>query len=152
MRPRHYMPDPHDGENFLMIDAPSATVRSSLFVSGGDIRRISFTNDLSFSCGLDIPVQVPGYGTVPVDIGYGAAFMVFVQAADLHLTLERKNFTQMLDAAVRCRRAVGRTASAGCPKDAAAQWLLPDPNKHTRKAGKHTGVALLYRVWRRRAV
>lgn len=109
---------PHEGENTLIIDAPSATVCASIFVKEQEIQRISFTNDISFSCGLGLPIQVPGYGTVRVDVGYGAAFMVFVHASDLGLSLGRENFSQMLAAAALCRRAVMEQLDVCHPADA----------------------------------
>lgn len=117
---------PCEGENRLVVDAPSATVQVSVFMEQGYIQRIAFTNDLSFACGLSLPVQVPGYGTIPADVGYGAAFMVFVRAADLGISMGRQHFPEMLQAAAACRRAVMEQLDIRHPLD---------PDKSLRRNG-----------------
>lgn len=131
----------HDGENTLIVDTPAATVRVSIFIENQEVQELSFANDVSFSCGLGLPVQVPGYGTIHVDIGYGAAFMVFVRAADLGIRLGREHFAQMLPAATACRRAVMEQLDAHHPVDSGKSLqrngccliLVEEPNRQGAK-------------------
>ncbi len=111
---------PHtDGRHTFCIDAPSATVTAHAVIYNGEVVSTDFVNDLSFVCALDVPVEVPEIGSVKMDVGYGGAFMVFVRALDLGLSLERSRFGELMGAASACRRAAEASISAAHPDDPA---------------------------------
>src|SRR4051812_23717081 len=71
----------------LVLEAPAGLVRVSAECSDGHVDRITFENVPSFCLGLDVPVEVPGLGTLHVDIAYGGAFCAFVDAAALGFSI-----------------------------------------------------------------
>lgn len=67
----------------LVLEAPAGLVRVRADCSGGRVERITFENVPSFVEVLDAPVEVPGIGSLRVDVAYGGAFCAFVDAGDL---------------------------------------------------------------------
>src|SRR4051812_38782119 len=67
----------------LVLEAPAGLVRVTADCADGRVERITFQNVPSFATHLDAAVEVPGVGTVTVDVAYGGAFMAFVDAAAL---------------------------------------------------------------------
>jgi proline racemase len=64
----------------LVLEAPAGLVRVRAWCADGRVERIEFENVPSFALHLDAPVEVPGLGTVSVDVAYGGAFAAFVDA------------------------------------------------------------------------
>ncbi len=67
----------------LVLEAPAGLVRVRADVSGGRVERITFENVPSFATHLGATVEVPGVGTLDVDVAYGGAFCAFVDAEAL---------------------------------------------------------------------
>ncbi len=64
----------------LTLEAPAGLVRVSADCAAGRVERITFDNVPSFCTQLDATVEVPGVGSVAVDVAYGGAFCAFVDA------------------------------------------------------------------------
>ena len=47
------------------------------------MHEVTFENVPSFAAALDVTIDVPGYGSIAVDVGYGGAFYALVDAAQL---------------------------------------------------------------------
>ena len=71
----------------LVLEAPAGLVRVVADCSGGRVERLTFENVPAFCTALDAAVEVPGVGTVPVDLAYGGAFCAFVDAAALGFSI-----------------------------------------------------------------
>ena len=67
----------------MVLEAPAGLVRVRAECAGGRVERITFENVPSFVEALDAPVEVPGVGSLRVDVAYGGAFCAFVDAAAL---------------------------------------------------------------------
>jgi proline racemase len=67
----------------LVLEAPAGLVRVSAEVSDGVVGPITFENVPSFCTALDAFVEVPGVGTLTVDVAYGGAWCAFVDATAL---------------------------------------------------------------------
>ena len=67
----------------MVLEAPAGLVRVRAECAGGRVERITFENVPSFVEVLDAPVEVPGVGSLSVDVAYGGAFCAFVDAAAL---------------------------------------------------------------------
>lgn len=72
----------------LKLDTPAGLVSVEAEVVNGKVRRVTFRNVPAFATHLDAPLEVPGLGTVIVDVAYGGMFYVIADAATLgfHLT------------------------------------------------------------------
>ncbi|MBQ9535625.1 MAG: proline racemase family protein [Clostridia bacterium] len=95
-----------EGKNTVTIDAPSATVRATVHVRDGKAEDISFRNAPSFAYALDAPVRTKRFGTVHMDIGYGAAFMVFVRGEELGMDINTAAVPEMISAGMVLTEAV----------------------------------------------
>ncbi|HTW99679.1 MAG TPA: proline racemase family protein [Acidimicrobiales bacterium] len=70
------------------LDTPGGLVAVEATVAGGKVAQVRFENVPAFAIALDQPVEVPGIGTVRVDLAYGGMLYVIAQAADLGVELE----------------------------------------------------------------
>lgn len=97
------------GETTIRIDTPAGPVTATADTEGDSIGTVRFLNVPSFAADLDAIVQVPGYGEVRYDLGYGGAFYAYVEAAEVGLSLD--------DAAalVRAGRSIKRSVSEQRP-------------------------------------
>jgi proline racemase len=71
----------------FFIVAPAGLVRVRAEVRDGKVTAVTFRNVPAFAVHLDAPVEVPGLGTVVVDVAYGGMFYVIVDAAAVGLRL-----------------------------------------------------------------
>lgn len=71
----------------LVLEAPAGLVRVRAEVGGSKVRQVTFENVPAFAVHLDRPVEVPGLGTVSVDVAYGGMFYVIADSQSLGLRL-----------------------------------------------------------------
>ena len=71
----------------LTLEAPAGLIRVRAEVSGGKVRRVTFTNVPAFAVHLDARVEVPEIGTVTVDVAWGGMFYAIADAEPLGLNL-----------------------------------------------------------------
>jgi proline racemase len=64
----------------FMLEAPAGLVGITAAVEAGRTKSITFENVPAFAVHLDAPVEVPGLGTVKVDVAYGGMFYAIVEA------------------------------------------------------------------------
>jgi proline racemase len=106
----------------LCVDTPAGLVRVRAECEGGKCRRVAFQNVPSFVMHQRKPVEVPGLGTVMVDVAYGGMIYAIVDAAALGFSLERGEARALVEAGERIKLA------------AAAQL----PSIHPENPGIHT--------------
>lgn len=118
-------------ETPIGIDAPCGLVRATALVDKAEflaaqaanrtprVREVRFENVPSFAAALDVPLDVPGFGRVLVDVGYGGAFYALISAAALGLEMRAEN-AAAIAAAGRAITNAGRAAlrSGGALADA----------------------------------
>jgi proline racemase len=71
----------------LKLDTPAGLIAVEADVKQGKVTRVTFRNVPAFATHLDASVEVPGMGTVTVDVAYGGMFYVITDAASLDLRL-----------------------------------------------------------------
>jgi proline racemase len=71
----------------LILEAPAGLIRIRAEVHDGKARSITFQNVPAFAIELNTPVEVPGVGTLRVDVAWGGMFYVLTDAAALGLAL-----------------------------------------------------------------
>jgi len=71
----------------LMLETPAGLIAVDAEVRDGKCRKVTFRNVPAFATHLDTPVEVPGIGTVTVDVAWGGMFYVIADAAPLGLGL-----------------------------------------------------------------
>src|SRR3984957_11154466 len=107
---------------FLCVDTPAGLVRVKAECGGGKCRRVSFSNVPSFVLHRKKPVDVPGLGTIVVDVAYGGMIYVIVSSEELGFTLARSEARALVEMGERI-------------KLAAAEQL---PSVHPGNPGIHT--------------
>ncbi len=106
----------------LVVDTPAGLVKVRAECEDGKCRRVSFRNVPSFVMHQRKPVEVPGSGTITVDVAYGGMIYVIVDATALGFTLQRNEARALVEAGERI-------------KLAAAEQL---PSVHPENPGIHT--------------
>jgi trans-L-3-hydroxyproline dehydratase len=103
------------------IDAPCGLVRAVAHVHADElsaaraakrtprVHEVTFENVPSFAAALDVAIEVPGYGSLTVDVGYGGAFYALIDADHLGIEMRAENAAS-LAAAGRAITSAGRTA------------------------------------------
>ena len=103
------------------IDAPCGLVRAVAHVHEHEltaaraanrtprVHEVTFENVPSFAAALDVALDVPGYGSLTVDVGYGGAFYALIDAAQLGIEMHADN-AAALAAAGRAITDAGRAA------------------------------------------
>jgi proline racemase len=71
----------------MVLEAPAGLVRISADCADGRVERITFENVPSFCTALDAVVEVPGVGSLKVDLAYGGAWCAFVDATALGFSI-----------------------------------------------------------------
>jgi proline racemase len=93
----------------IRLDTPAGLVIASVAVEDGRARSVTIENVASFADQLDASVDVPGYGSVPVDIAFGGNFYAIVSLDKLGIEFaptDRFVRQQMLDAGLAIMEAV----------------------------------------------
>ena len=103
------------------IDAPCGLVRAVAHVHENElaaahasgrtprVHEVTFENVPSFAAALDVAIEVPGYGSLTVDVGYGGAFYALIDASQLGIEMRAEN-AAALAAAGRAITNAGRAA------------------------------------------
>src|SRR3954470_6800279 len=100
----------------MVLEAPAGLVRVSADCAGGRVERITFENVPSFCTALDAPVEVPGLGSVPVDVAYGGAFCAFVDAAALGFSIVPSEARELAELGERIRPCVNEQVAIAHPE------------------------------------
>ncbi|XP_040267316.1 trans-3-hydroxy-L-proline dehydratase [Bufo bufo] len=93
-------------ETQVNMHCPCGLVRAYVSYSGGRSGRVRFHSVPAFTLCTDVTVDVPGYGTVVVDIAYGGAFYAFVSAERFGLDVCSSKTRDLVDAAAAVSDAV----------------------------------------------
>jgi proline racemase len=99
----------------MTLEAPAGLVRVSAECSGGRVERITFENVPSFVAALDTPVEVPGMGSLQVDVAYGGAFCAFVDAAALGFAITPDEARELAELGERIRPHVNEQVTIDHP-------------------------------------
>lgn len=99
----------------LRVDTAAGIVTVRAEVEAGRAQSVTFDNVPAFVHGLDLPLDVPGYGTIPVDIVFGGQFYVQTTADNLGVDLDPGNAKEIIRAASVMRQAANETFAVRHP-------------------------------------
>ncbi len=99
-------------ETIVNLQCPCGLVRVRVAADGA----VAFESVPSFAFALDATVEVPGFGRVTTDIGYGGAFYAILPAGRLGLTL-RSPVRDLVDAADAMTKATAKQVPLAHPDD-----------------------------------
>lgn len=89
----------------VRVDTPAGLVEVEADCSGGKCRRITFRNIPSFVMHRDRMVDVPGLGSLRVDVAYGGMIYCIVDAQDVGVTLARDEARDLIGLGERIKAA-----------------------------------------------
>lgn len=96
-----------DGENpVIKMDTPAGLVTAIAHRENNHVKEVSFHNVPSFVYLADQIIDVPDLGQVRFDIAFGGAFYAYVQAEDLGIGLEAKDFRSLIEVGMHIKRAI----------------------------------------------
>ncbi|XP_069772968.1 trans-L-3-hydroxyproline dehydratase [Narcine bancroftii] len=98
--------EPSSPETQVNIHCPCGLVRAFVHYNRGKSGRVRFHSVPAFVFAADVPVDVPGYGKIVVDVAYGGAFYAFVSADCFGLDVSSSRTQHLVDAAVAVTNAV----------------------------------------------
>jgi len=107
----------------LVLEAPAGLVRVRADVREGRVERITFENVPSFALRLGAGVEVPGLGTLDVDVAYGGAFCAFVDAEALGFAIVPDEARDLAELGERIRPHVNEQLEIAHPLEPALSHL-----------------------------
>jgi proline racemase len=100
----------------VTLETAAGLVRTEATCRDGRCERVTFGGVPSFVDALDVPLDVPGVGTIAVDVAYGGCFYVLVDAAALDVRLTRDNARDVVERAELVMAAARRQISVRHPE------------------------------------
>jgi proline racemase len=107
----------------MTLEAPAGLVRVEAECAGGRVERLTFENVPSFCAALDAAVEVPGVGTLRVDLAYGGAWCAFVDAAALGFAIVPDEARELGELGERIRPHAGEQLEIVHPLEPALSYL-----------------------------
>ena len=92
----------------LTLEAPGGLIEVTAECHNGKAVRITVTNVPSFAARLDVPLEVPGLGTLPVDTAYGGDSFVIVSAEKLGFELDDGEARDLAETGMRITAAANQ--------------------------------------------
>jgi proline racemase len=99
----------------VVLETAAGLVQARAHCHDGRCERVTFQGVPSFVETLDLPLNVPGYGTINVDVAYGGCYYVLVRSEDLGLKLDRASARDIVDAATKVSIAARASVSVEHP-------------------------------------
>lgn len=90
----------------IKIDAPAGLITAKAERQDDGELNVSFENVPSWAEALDCSVDVPGFGQVNYDIGFGGAYYAYVDADQYGISCRPDNVAQLIDLGRRIKHAV----------------------------------------------
>ena len=82
-------------ETTLTLEAPAGLIEVRATCKAGKVTSVAFTNVPAFVVELDVPIDVPTLGTIPVDIAWGGMFYAIADGDALGVDLDASNGTEI---------------------------------------------------------
>ena len=89
----------------LTLEAPAGLIEVEATCSGGKVMRVAFRNVPAFALHLDVPLDVPGHGSIQVDIAWGGMFFVIADASQFGLQIRPETGADLVRACEAMRHA-----------------------------------------------
>ncbi len=101
----------------IVAEAPAGLVRIRAVCKDGKCQSVTFANVPSFVFGLDVPVEVEGFGTLTVDVAYGGMIYVLVDATALGFGIVASEAAELVEVGERIKLAAAEQFPAIHPEN-----------------------------------
>lgn len=92
----------------LVLDTPAGLVPVTAECEDGKCKTVAFDNVPAFVFALDYKVEVPGLGTISVDIAWGGMIYAVVDVASVGLSISNKNGPKLIEYGERIKHALSK--------------------------------------------
>jgi proline racemase len=99
----------HEGDNRVVVDAPSGRLETMATVEGDRVSRVRFRNVPSFVQASDLAVDLPGQ-PVTCDIGFGGAFYASLPAADVGCEVTTRDLPKLIEVGRAIKKRIEATS------------------------------------------
>ena len=113
----HGLVTPRNGEDLLRLDTPAGLVEARFTRNGRYVDSVRLRNVLSYLAASDVQVEVPGIGTLSMDIAYGGNFYAIIEEQPNFRGLESMSAGDILRLSPEVRQAVNKVADIVHPED-----------------------------------
>ncbi|KAG5929339.1 hypothetical protein E4U42_006170 [Claviceps africana] len=93
-------------ETKLTLDTAAGLIAVTAQCAAGKCKSVAFDNVAAFVAELDMPVQVPGIGTVLVDVAWGGMWYGIVAAESLGLHVSSESCARLIELGNRVTKAI----------------------------------------------
>ncbi|GLU27391.1 proline racemase family protein [Brucella sp. NBRC 12950] len=104
-------------ETKLVLEAPAGLVPVTAQCENGKCVSVTFENVPSFVFALDAKVDVPGLGTITVDVAYGGMIYVLVDAASIGFNVDKAEAARLVEVGERIKKAAAEQLPAIHPEN-----------------------------------
>jgi proline racemase len=121
----------------IRLDAPIGLITADVQVRDGRALSVTIANVASYAHALDQRIDVPGYGEISVDIGFGGNFYAVLGADALGLRVARESSDDLVRAGGAVMEAVNAQAlprHPGTGYEGCEHTILLDPASDERRA------------------
>ncbi|PLB47409.1 proline racemase [Aspergillus steynii IBT 23096] len=101
----------------ILLDTAAGPVSVTADCENGKCKAVAFDNVPSFVFALDYRVEVPGLGTVSVDIAWGGMIYAIVDAASVGLRIRNQDGPRLIEVGERIKQAVQRAFTPVHPEN-----------------------------------
>jgi proline racemase len=103
-------------ETLVTLETAAGLVRARATCRDGRCERVTLDGVPSFVEALDVPLHVPGYGDIEVDIAYGGCYYVLADVTQLDLELTRARAREVVEAGTAICRAASEVIPVRHPE------------------------------------
>jgi proline racemase len=126
----------------LILEAPAGLVQVRADCAKGKVMRVTIQNVPAFATHLDAPLEVPGVGTLSVDVAFGGVFYVLADSEHLGLRLVPEEGADIVRLALEVLGAAREQLRVAHPENPAADHIFSTlfygppklPGNHGRNA------------------
>ncbi|MFC7397349.1 proline racemase family protein [Chelatococcus sp. GCM10030263] len=101
----------------LTVEVPAGLVKVTAACRNGKCESVTFDNVPAFVFALDAKVDVPGLGTISVDVAYGGMIYAIVDAASLGFKVEPSEAARLVEVGERIKKAAAEQIPAVHPEN-----------------------------------
>lgn len=102
-------------ETAVVFDTPVGSVGASARTEGNRVIEVSVANVPSFLYTKDVAIDLPGIGSISVDVAFGGNFFALVQAKALGISVHPANATRLIELGMAVKRATNEKLTVRHP-------------------------------------
>jgi proline racemase len=102
---------------WLVLESPAGLIEVECTCADGKVQRVKLVNQPAFVYHTSVPLEVPGLGTLTVDIAYGGMTYVVVDAQAAGFTLDASEEAAMCEVGQRIKKAGAERLDVSHPEN-----------------------------------